>query len=328
MKSPAVKSAYLGWLAAALAKVRGATSAIAADGQDIVLGYATGYDVADVAIFVRSLRSHYSGSIALVVDPDPSMRDFLASYGVEALDAPELCASGADPEAKSWVPHPVVSRFAGFDALLAQRPWVRNALLTDVRDVVFQADPFAAPVESLEFYAECDRPLEQHDFNMKYLKALAGESFAASVAGDACICVGTVLGPREALMRFCRLILMLGAIPRSEIGGAFGADQAACNLAVHLGLIEGRVFPNHSRVATLGMVEGAELAVSGGRICNPDGSASPVVHQYDRHPELMQAMWQRWASDLERRERCRPRTFGDRIDRARQSLKRRTVELR
>lgn len=327
MKSPAVKSAYLGWLAAALAKVRGATSAIAADGQDIVLGYATGYDVADVAIFVRSLRSHYSGPVALVVDATPSMRDFLASYGVDALDAPQLCAS-ADPEAKSWAPHPVISRFAGFDALLAERPWVRNALLTDVRDVVFQGNPFAAEISALEFYAECDTPLGTHDFNMKYLKALAGESFAASVAGDACICVGTVLGPREALMRFCRLILMLGAIPRSEIGGAFGADQAACNLAVHLGLIEGQVFANHSRVATLGMVDGEAVKMGEGLIRNPDGSASPVVHQYDRHPELMKAMWERWASDMERRDRCRPRTLGDRIDRAKQSLKRRTVELR
>ncbi len=327
MKSPAVKSAYLGWLAAALAKVRGATSAIAADGQDIVLGYATGYDVADVAIFVRSLRSHYKGPVALVVDQDPCLRAFLAKHNVEALDAPTLCAK-AVPVAKSWAPHPVVSRFAGFAALLAERSWVRNALLTDVRDVVFQSDPFGSEIGNLEFYAECDSPLATHDFNMKYLKALAGESFAASVSSDACICVGTVLGPREALMRFCRLILMLGAIPRSEIGGAFGADQAACNLAVHLGLIEGQVFPNHSRVATLGMVEGDVLSLADGVIHNPDGTASPVVHQYDRHPELMKAMWERWASDLERRDRCRPRTFGDRIDRAKQSLKRRTVELR
>lgn len=325
MASSAVKSVYLDWLSAALAKVRGASSTVTAGHQDLVLGYATGYDAADIAIFVRSLRSHYSGPVALVVGKNADLRAFLAEHGVEALDAP--CTQGV-ASGKSWSPHPVVSRFAGFDILLNERPWVRNALLTDVRDVVFQGDPFVPEVAGLEFYAECDAPLKAHDFNMKYLRAVAGDCFAESMAEQPCICVGTVMGPREALSRFCRLILMLGAIPRSEIGGAFGADQASCNLAVHLGLIEGQVFANHSRVATLGMVAGDRLAFVDGVICNPDGSASPVVHQYDRHPELMAAMWQRWAADMERRDRCRPRTFGERFDRVRQSVRRRTVELR
>lgn len=325
MAISAVKSVYLDWLSAALAKVRGASSTIAASHQDLVLGYATGYDAADVAIFVRSLRSHYSGPVALVVDGDADLRAFLAEHGVEALDAPctRDMASG-----KTWAPHPVVSRFAGFDLLLSERPWVRNALLTDVRDVVFQGDPFAPKVSGLEFFAECDTPLKSHDFNMKYLRAVAGDCFADSVADQACICVGTVLGSRAELSRFCRLILMLGAIPRSEIGGAFGADQAACNLAVHLGLIDGQVFANHSRVATLGMVPAEQMSLVDGVICNPDGSASPIVHQYDRHPELMATMWARWASDMQRRERCRPRTLGGRLDRMRQSVMRRTVELR
>lgn len=323
MTAHAVRSAYLGWLATAIAKVRGATSAIAGDEQDLILGYATGYDAADVAIFVRSLRSHYTGAVALVVDADPELRDFLHSYDVETLDAPDLALEGCD-----WSPHPVVSRFAGFDALLRARPWVRNALLTDVRDVVFQGDPLEPAPKGLEFFAECETPLGLHDFNMKYIRAVGGDQLAEAVADQACICVGTVVGQREDLMRFCRLILMLGAIPRSEVGGAFGADQATCNLAVHLGLLDGKVLPNHSRVATLGMVAGAKLTLTDGVIRNPDGSASPIVHQYDRHPQLMTAMWSRWAADVEKRERCRPRTLGGRIDKMVQSIKRRTHELR
>ena len=323
MTTNAVRSAYLGWLATAIAKVRGATSAIAGDEQDLVLGYATGYDSADVAIFVRSLRSHYTGAVALVVDADPELRDFLHSYNIETLDAPDMAQAGSE-----WSPHPVVSRFAGFDALLRARPWVRNALLTDVRDVVFQSSPLEPMPTGLEFYAECETPLGQHDFNMKYMRAVGGHQLAEAVADQACICVGTVIGPREDLMRFCRLILMLGAIPRSRIGGAFGADQATCNLAVHLGLLDAKVFANHSRVATLGMVPMGHISLRNGVIRNPDGTASAIVHQYDRHPSLMTAMWSRWASDVEKRERHRPRTLGGRIDRVVQSIRRRTAELR
>ena len=86
--------------------------------------------------------------------------------------------------------------------------------------------------------------------------------------------------------------------------------------------------PNHSRVATLGMVPTSKLTLKEGMIHNPDGSVSPIVHQYDRHPLLMTAMWSRWAADVEKRERCRPKTLGDRIDKVVQSVKRRTLELR
>lgn len=321
MAVTAVKSPYLRWLATALAGSETSCLDGAPGGENIVLGYATGYDVADVAIFVRSLRSHYKGPVALVVDNNPELRAFLFAHDIEAVDAPKVCGKG-------WLPNAVVSRFAGFDALLRERPWVRHAFLTDVRDVVFQGDPFVEPLERLEFFAECEKPLASHAFNMKYLRAVAGDCLAQVVADKACICVGTVLGQREDLMRFCRLILSLGAIPRSEIGGAFGADQATCNLAVHLGLLESTVKPNHSRVATLGLVERSQLKLDGVRIVNPDGTASPVVHQYDRHADLAKTMWETWAPNYQPKVRRAPRDFRSRIMRMYQSIRRRTVELR
>lgn len=300
MSKTAVKSAYLGWLAAAFAGERGASSLTAAAERDIVLGYATGYDVADIAVFVRSLRAHYSGPCALVVDSDPLLRAFLKDHDVEALDEPDFATRQED-----WHPHAVVSRFAGFDALLRERPWVRHALLTDVRDVVFQGDPFVPAPRTLEVFAECDTPLKGHDFNMKYMRAIVGDALADAVSDKACICVGTVVGPREALMRFCRLILMLGAIPRSEVGGAFGADQATSNLAVHLGLIEAEVQANYGRVATVGLTATEDLTLHGDQICNPDGSRSPIVHQHDRHAHLLAAMHALWGQGWEQRERVR-----------------------
>lgn len=321
MAVTAVKSPYLRWLATALKGSECGCPEGAPGGENIVLGYATGYDVADVAIFVRSLRSHYKGPVALVVDPNPELRAFLHSHDIEAVDAPSVCG-------KAWLPNAVVSRFAGFDALLRDRPWVQYAFLTDVRDVAFQGDPFAGSLERLEFFAECEEPLASHAFNMKYLRAVAGDSLAQVVADKACICVGTVLGRREDLMRFCRLILSLGAIPRSEIGGSFGADQATCNLAVHLGLLKSTVKPNHSRVATLGLVKRDQLQLDGTRILNPDGSASPVVHQYDRHADLAKAMWQAWAPTYQPKARRAPRDLKSRLLRMFQSIRRRTVELR
>ena len=319
MTAPAAKSAYLGWLAGAMLGRPGKAAASAAT-DDLILGYATGYDAADVAPFVRSLRAVFHGPVVLVVDQDPAMLAFLAENRIEAV-VPAMV--------DTWAPHPVVARFAAFDRLMSERPEARNVLLTDVRDVVFQAAPFEPQPRGLEFFNEyADGVLADHAFNMKYLRGVGGEDIARALADKPCVCVGTVMGPREAMMRFCRTLLMLAAVPRSEIGGAFGADQAACNIAVHLGLIGGEVVPNYGRVATLGLTPSEHLSVSGGRIVNPDGSVSPIVHQHDRHSALAAAMHARWGGEMEHRERRRPKSSAERRRKLRDSLMRRLPELR
>ena len=317
MSGGGARSAYLGWLAQALRRPAGAPD-LSVRG-DVVLGYATGYDAADIAPFVRSLRSVFSGPAALVVDPRDDVRALLDEVGVEAVAPLRL---------DGWLPHPVMQRFAAFDHLLSRWPGVAGALITDVRDVVFQAPPFEPSPARLQVFVEADQPLGGHAFNMKYLTALAGANVARQLAQAPCVCVGAVMGPREAMMRFCRLILTLAATPRSEIGGAFGADQAACNLAAHLGLMEMDVVPNYGRVATIGLTAPDRLGLIDGRIVNPDGTRSPIVHQYDRHPDLLHAVHARWAEGYPPRGRERPRTSGDRLNRLRESLRRRLPELR
>lgn len=319
MKTSTPKSAYLGWLSTAMTPDSRAPRVMDAP-DDLVLGYATGYDAAMIAPFVRSLRAVFDGPVALVVDDRPDVLELLADNGVEAVH-PET--------APGWEPHPVMARFAAYARLIERFPNAVDVLLTDVRDVVFQAEPFGPPPRRLEVFVENeDGVLGDHAFNMKHLTALVGDEMAASVANKPCICVGTVMGPREEVLRFCRTLLMLAAIPRSEIGGAFGADQAACNLAVHLGLVKAEIKDNFGRVATLGMTPGDRLSFRDGKVINPDGSASPIVHQHDRHPHLFRALHEHWGQGLRLCERVQPKTAVERGRKLRQSLMRRLPELR
>ncbi|MGV3579114.1 hypothetical protein [Brevundimonas sp.] len=317
MGSPAASSAYLGWLAAAVA-TRGEPAGEANGSVDAVLGYATGYDAHDIAPFVRSLRSVFDGEIALVVDDRADIRALFEEYDVRLLTpAPVM----------GWEPHPVMARFGAFDRHLSGRSDIRGVLITDVRDVLFQKAPFAPQPTGLEVFVEGDR-LGDHAFNMKYLRALIGEAMAEALAAEPSICVGTVMGPRAEIVRFCRMVLMLAAVPRSEFGGAFGADQAACNIAVHMGLLQAEVNENYGRVATIGLTPGDRLGLKDGQVVNPDGSISAIVHQHDRHPHLAVAMHERWGQGLEVRERVRPKGAGERWRKLRESVKRRLPELR
>jgi len=319
MKTSQPKSAYLGWLAGALVADDEAPRVL--DGpHDLILGYATAYCAAQIAPFVRSLRSVFDGPVALVVDDRPDVLDLLQEYSIDAIHVDAV---------EGWEPHPVMARFATFLRLIERYPDAVDILLTDVRDVVFQADPFGPPPRRLEVFAEFEGgALGGHDFNMKYLSLLVGEEMAATLTTKPCLCVGTVTGPRDEIARFCRTILMLAAIPRSEIGGAFGMDQAACNLAVHMGLVKAEVKPNFGRVATLGMTPGKSLTFREGKVINPDGSCSAIVHQHDRHPHLDDAVHAQWGRGFHHHRRIQPKTTADHGRKLRRSLMRRLPELR
>lgn len=312
-------SRYLGWLAASLA----ATSDVPAPRRHprAVMGFATGYPAAALEPFVRSLRDRFDGEIILAVDDDPEVRAFLEGFQVTAVTPVQ------PPE---WSPHPVMERFAAYDAWIRSRPWLTQVLLTDVRDVIFQGDPFARPAGALEVYVERQGDtLADHAFNRKHITALVGPELAARLMDRPCLCVGTVLGPAAEAARLCRTMLMLAAVPRSDVGGAFGADQAACNIAVHLGLVPARIRSNYGRVATIGEDDGASLIWrDDGVIINPNGGVSPIVHQYDRHPHLADGVRLRWG----RAEHCvveaRKKTFSDRRKRLAISVQRRLPELR
>lgn len=316
---PSASSPYLSWLGASLRHAEPAAPNVRGLSR-AVFGYATGYGAAALEPFVRSLRAHFDGEIVLAVDDRPDVRHLTARFRVTTVHA----TTGA------WSPHPVVQRFAAYDRWLADRPWVRQVLLTDVRDVVFQGDPFARTSDQLEVFTESEgSPLGAHAFNRKHLRALVGDALAGSMDARACICVGTVLGPADAISRFCRMLLLLAAIPRSEVGGAFGADQAACNLAIHLGLVEASIRPNYGRVATVGDGPSDLLAIDEeGRILNPDGTISPIVHQYDRHPHLSEAVRLRWGQADHDAFRARKKTLTDRRRTFAASVGRRLPELR
>ncbi|WP_342448331.1 hypothetical protein [Brevundimonas alba] len=285
-----------------------------------VLGYATGYGPADLEPFVRSLRAHFDGVVALTVDDRPDVAEFLARFDIMA-EAPLV--------SDAWTPHPVVERFAAYDRWISRRRDVTEVLLTDVRDVVFQGDPFARPLTRLEAYTEGRGGIGAHAFNVKHLKALAGASMTSSLADRPSLCAGTICGPAVEVSRLCRTLLMLAAIPRSQVGGGFGADQAAFNLAVHMGLIEADVRPNFERVATIGDASTEPMHVrDDDLIVNPDGSISPVVHQYDRHQYLSDAVGRLWGRPDHSVAKGRRKTLTDRRKRLVTSFNRRLPELR
>ncbi|MFN6955592.1 MAG: hypothetical protein ACK4PG_12425 [Acetobacteraceae bacterium] len=285
------RSAFLAWLSAGLDGSRPAPRRdhpARRAGGTLVLGAATGYGPRQVKAFVASLRAVHGGPAAILTDRPDALGPLLARFGVD-------CLVPSTP--RGYAPHPGSARFLdAWQAIGALYPDAGTILLSDVRDVVFQADPFAPPPAGIEFVIEAEpRTLAQHGANLRWISALAGPGIARSVAGAPCVCSGTILGPREDMLRLIRQMMLLMAVPRSAVPAAFGADQAAVNLIAHWGLVGGAaVLPNHGRIATIGMTEPGRLSVDAAGVIRTDDHASAIVHQYDRHAALRAAVDARW----------------------------------
>lgn len=249
----------------------------------LVTGCATSYSPEEIQIFTTSLRQHHDGPAALIIHDDAPVIDYLKSLEIDAFIVPRARRSDV---------HIVTRRFAYLLSMLEMKRSWTCVFSCDVRDVMFQASPFSLPQpHALEVYQEREiGTLADHAASKKWTRRAFGSAAFARIAGKPALCGGALMGQRAALARLLRAMLALNLIPRSAVASAFGADQAALNLAVHDGLVEAEVVPNHERVSTIGAYLDALSITADDRLVRPDGFMPPVIHQFDRDADFTAAV--------------------------------------
>lgn len=185
---------------------------------------------------------------------------------------------------------PMEARFLRYERLLDLHPHDR-ILICDVRDVVFQRDPFvdlrgpglAVSIETRR-YTIGDEPL-----NAKWVRDTYGQDVLSRIGANPVTCVGVTYGDREGMALYLRL--MRAEIVRLSARAARegGADTAIHNYLVWTGrladprLLEALASP----VATLNGIPERDVPLNAqGRLLNGDGSEPSVIHQYDRLPGI------------------------------------------
>jgi len=251
--------------------------------QQLVLGAATGYSIDAILPFVLSLKkTGYCGRICLFVwDLDAAAVTILERLGVELYP----CAS--DKTDKIYTV--TGGRFFVFQYFLeCLADQTADILLTDVRDVIFQTDPFAqVETPGIHFYFENNEyMLDREPFNASIIKKAYGEGLLQSFAAKPISCVGVIRGDRPSILDYLRLLAQeLEALPADF----FGSDQAAHNKILYSGVLpKQHLHPNEtSAVMHLGLVPAQAIQTNAkGQVLNALGQVVSIVHQYDRHPAL------------------------------------------
>jgi hypothetical protein len=244
--------------------------------NNLVLGAAFGYTVDKMKPFVLSLRRYYSGIIVFVVD--------------KVTDETEKFFE--DNEIYTYIPdEPLTKEFGNvtrfkhyLDCIEENFENIDNIFLADIRDIVFQSDPFADyPKHNIEFFAEPELFKNCIEHNAPWYAGLYGMEKLKEIETEYVLCAGTTMGNRETILKYIKELL--GEVNRlASIGRAHGTcDQAVHNHLAYTGVFDDQRI-NHNGTGLVSTMHHSKVLSFNrqGQLLNNDGTPTPVIHQYDR----------------------------------------------
>ena len=286
--------------------------------KDLVLSTSFGFSRSDLEPFLRSLKeTDFPGDIVFFTgNTTIETNDWLKSEGVNVLPlfypfgkwdrmrnplhyawpfARPLVSWIKNPDVLSWVCAPFQNlttlRFLLYHRFLrSTENQYRFVLLTDLRDVYFQANPFsrAEPGQLRVFAEDASRTLGTCPFNSRWIRDALGRETLDKVADKPIVCAGTTLGDSASVLRYLDAFVLTIAKARSLM--RVGSDQGIHNFLVHTKLA-GSVTPSPngaSEVLTMGYMPPDEHFRRNdiGALVDSSGVPYSILHQYDRHEGL------------------------------------------
>lgn len=188
--------------------------------------------------------------------------------------------------------HCQASRYFMYDAYISRsdRTYER-VMLADVRDVIFQDDPFREPAAAeLEVFQEFGSvSIAQETFNRRWIETLFGQSELDNIGHRPIICSGVTLGTMAGIRQY--LMVMKDHLRQHHEPN--GYDQGLHNYLIYNGLIPDVAINGfgHGAVIHVGIADRDSLILDDARrIVDQDGRVVPTVHQYDRHVWLQEQL--------------------------------------
>jgi hypothetical protein len=276
-----------------LSQSASAASALTPDARRLVLGAAIGFDIEQVRIFVESLRAHYKGDVLILIRwPGLRVARYLKRRGVNVIRVFQT---------RSFTRSVHARRYAIYLNYLRKRlSRYDQVMMSDVRDVLFQKNPFDGITSpQCHFYLEAaPHTIGEDPTNSRWVRGCFTEAEADKLAGCRISCSGITIGGTDAIVAYLeKMVAKVRAMPwriYRRIG--HGYDQAIHNYLVHLDpAINGIVVENNRHIATMALEPRAAYRLDhDGRIHGTDGRLFPICHQYDRFPDLLKEMEERY----------------------------------
>jgi hypothetical protein len=210
----------------------------------------------------------------------------LRKFNILERFAPEIDRA-YEPLIEVWH-HPHFVRWFAYKRFLALNQSYENVLLSDVKDVVFQAPFFpTVPTSKVSIFDQNLKYGEAYWDTKWYLEAF-GKRALKSVLGKSAACIGTILGPHSAVLSLAsELTSFFSKSPFGRI------EQAVFNYLILNDMLKTPyqiVAYDVGPIATLTENLYTQTFIKDGLIrYNKTGEAIPVVHMYDRFSDTRKA---------------------------------------
>lgn len=250
--------------------------------RNLVLGTAIGLAKKDVGIFLESFRSHNREDdvVLLVSRISQETEDYLRRQSVKLLPFRPL---------KYLHGHVNSCRMIGYLNFLETHSAYREVLLSDVRDVLFQGNPFGICDPSLchAFLERSGKTIGDDRINRKWVRRFIPADIGPKLALQPISCAGVTIGGRDAMLQYLTaltgLLRKVGIFKRRWAG----ADQIWHNYLLHLSdKVPMVAHSNNGLVATMALEGRDAYGIVDGCVVHDTGARPIVCHQYDRFPAI------------------------------------------
>lgn len=297
--------------------------------KNLVMGAAYGYTYEQIRPFIESLKeTTFKGDICFILSPELKFDvTILTDQGIKFVYAEqfsdlipnriihrryskvlyplhyfiprvmELLVSKRDKKDRllgkflrgfSSIP---LSRYFYYYKFLIENTHYEKVLLTDVRDVVFQKDPFS-DLGSVKLGFAKENPsytIASEQVNRKWLTKLYGISFVQQYKNYPVFCSGTTIGSYESIIDYLSLMIKYQAKIIYKVQSHFNYDQAVHNYLIITKRIKDYISlePFNSNILTMVLFKTEDITINEKEeVVNKDGSVISILHQYDWHPDL------------------------------------------
>eukprot|EP00567_Pseudictyota_dubia_P006068 CAMPEP_0197452360 /NCGR_PEP_ID=MMETSP1175-20131217/31868_1 /TAXON_ID=1003142 /ORGANISM="Triceratium dubium, Strain CCMP147" /LENGTH=330 /DNA_ID=CAMNT_0042985345 /DNA_START=112 /DNA_END=1104 /DNA_ORIENTATION=+ len=257
--------------------------------ENAVVSMAYGYSLDRFEQFLYTLRLNFCGRIILFTEPNAEKRILKLMENLDVTNHPVKRKEGMRPEVHRLLLNKE-----------ACAPPLRWCLFTDFRDVFFQAGAESwdahLPHQVDLIFAEEDQSatMGRSMHNSEWIRQCHGNEGVQELSNYSIVCSGTFIGtPRGTRILMDK---MVSEVTGCNGSGIVGMDQGHMNWIVRKEIVAlGVNYTAEQRrkgvINTVGLVKAksllSEIDQGGDFLTQTDGiTPSPVVHQYDRFPEL------------------------------------------
>lgn len=181
------------------------------------------------------------------------------------------------------------------DYLRRSGPFTR-ILITDVRDVVFQRQPFSYPWDDGLTIAleDASTSIGTCPYMTNWITGHLGKAAWEALCSCRVSCSGTTVGSHAAMLGYLDMMIehMIPFISKRK--SMAGYDQGVHNYLLWNSLINAEQVDNSGPVLTLAMKPGMPEQSASGLVLNDSGDVAHIVHQYDRKPDLFKVIRDRY----------------------------------